>query len=180
MSGNYEANRASRRSDESLLDHRIVLLDGELSEQSAKWAIAKLLFLQHQDPTTPIHFWVDSDGGNVLAGLAIIETIKEVRPPVYTVCRGRAHGIAAVILASGAKGHRAAQASAALSIVPLVWTEAQVGDEGARRRLLQDLVAMVAEQTGQAQEIVQEDFERGRFFDAPGARSYGLIDTLAD
>jgi ATP-dependent Clp protease protease subunit len=163
-----------------LLGRRIVFLEGELSEETAKWVIAQLLFLQYQDPAAPIQLWVDSDGGNVLAGLAIIDTIKGLRPPVCTFCRGRAHGIAAVILASGATGHRAAQANAALSIVPLVWTEGQVVDEAAKRRLLQDLVAAVAEQTGRTRETVQGDFERGRFFDAPGARSYGLIDTLVD
>jgi ATP-dependent Clp protease protease subunit len=180
MSGNCAANRDSGSSDESLLGRRIVLLDGELTEENAKWVIAKLLFLQHQDPADPIHLWVDSEGGNVLAGLAIIDTIKGIRPPVCTLCRGRAHGIAAVILASGARGHRVAQANAALSIVPLVWTEGKVVDEAAKRRLLQDLVAMVAEQTGLEWETVQGDFERGRLFDAPGARSYGLIDTLVD
>jgi ATP-dependent Clp protease protease subunit len=163
-----------------LLRRRIVLLDGEVNEETAEWAIAKLLFLQYEDPAAPIHLWVDSEGGKVLAGLAIIDTIKDISPPVYTLCRGRAHGIAAVILASGAKGYRAALATSALSMVPLVWTGGRAVDEAAQRRLLQDLVATVAEQTGRSREIVQAEFERGRDFDALGARSYGLIDTLVD
>ena len=82
MSRNRRDNRPDGANGESTLDRRIVTLDGELTEETAKWVIAKLLFLQHNEPAPPIHLWVDSEGGNVLAGLAIIDTIKGLRTPV--------------------------------------------------------------------------------------------------
>jgi ATP-dependent Clp protease, protease subunit len=156
------------------------MLDDDVNDETAKWVIAKMLFLEYQDPVAPIYLWVESDGGNVLAGLAIIDTLKKIRPPVHTVCRRRAHSIAAVIVASGRKGRRQAYKDARLSITPLTWPDPQPGDERERRRLLQDLIAIVAEQTGQPMQTVRHDFETGREFDARGARDYGLIDSVAD
>lgn len=171
-------DRASESIADALIHRRLVPLNGEVSDESAKLVIAELLFLQDQDPEAPIHLEVDSPGGSVVAGVAIIETIKDIRPPVYTLCRSRAHGIAAVIVASGRKGHRQAWEEARLSITPLVWVEAPVEDGAAKQRLLQDVTGIVAERTGQAHDTVQVDFQRGRAFDAQGAKEYGLIDTI--
>ena len=143
-----------------------------------KLVIAQLLFLQDQDPVAPIHFEVGSPGGSVVAGIAIIETMKDIRPPVYARCRRRADSIAALIVASGRKGHRQAREEARLSITPLVWAEGPGEDEATRHRLLQYVTGIVTAQTGQPQEAVQVDFQRGRAFDAQGAKEYGLIDAI--
>jgi ATP-dependent Clp protease protease subunit len=174
------AGRDPEPGTDNLLQHRVVLLEGVVSDETAKVVIAKMLLLQHQDPGPPIHLWVDPEGGSVVAGLAILDTMKEIRPPVWTLCRGRAQGITAVIVANGRKGHRQAQEKTQLSITPPVWDDEHITDETAMHRLLQDLVTAVAEQTGQPEEIVQEDFKRGREFDVRGAKGYGLIDGVAD
>jgi ATP-dependent Clp protease protease subunit len=166
-----------RADADDLLKHRIVLLDEVVNDESAKLVIAKMLFLQFEDPAAPIHLWVESAGGNILPGLAIMETIKEIRLPVFTRCQRDAHGIAAILVASGRKGHREASKDAHLSIVPLEWPD-DGPDEAAKLRLLNELVSAVAERTGQPKEIVRRDFERGRLFDAAGAKDYGLIDAV--
>lgn len=174
-------NRMSTADDDLvLLKHRLVRLDSVVSDESAKWVIAKLLFLQDQDAHAPIHLWVDSDGGSVLAGLAIIETIKGLRPPVHTRCYGRAHSIAAAIVASGRKGDRQAFSDAQLSLTPLVLAGGKPADEGAFHRLLQDVAAIIAERTGQTQQAVRSDMDRGRRFDAAEAKEYGFIDAVMD
>lgn len=177
-------NGVSTASAVSLLNRRTILLDEPVCEAAAQWVIAKMLFLQDQDAAMPIYLWVDSDGGSVIAGLAIIETIRKLKLPVYTLCRGRAHGrahgMAAVILASGQKGQRRAYQDARLSVMPLQWHDQQTEDETAKDRLLQDLIALVCERSWQPREAVQRDFERGRYFDAQGAHEYGLIDMVMD
>jgi hypothetical protein len=124
-------NGSSTANAVNLLKRRTVLLDEPVSEDAARWVIAKMLLLQDQDAAAPVHLWVDSDGGSVVAGLAIIETIRGLRPPVHTLCRGRAHGMGAVILANGQKGQRRAYQDAKLSITPLLWPDQRIEDEDA-------------------------------------------------
>jgi ATP-dependent Clp protease protease subunit len=170
--------RRSESIADGLIHRRVVLLNGEVNDETATLVIAEMLFLQDRDPEAPIHLEVDSQGGSAVAGVAIIRTIKDIRPPVHTLCRKRAHGIAAVIVASGRKGHRQAREEARLSITPFVWSEGQVEDEAGRHRLLQAVTGIVVERTGQPREAVQVDFQRGRAFDAQGAKEYGLIDAI--
>ena len=172
------ADQGSESIADALIQRRLIRLNGEVSDETATLVIAQLLFLQDQDPVAPIHIEVDSPGGSVVAGIAIIDTMKDIRPPVYTLCRRRAHGIAAVIVASGRKGHRQAREDARLSITPLVWAEGPAEEEAPRHRLLQYVTGIVTEQTGQPQETVQVDFQRGCAFDAQGAKEYGLIDAI--
>jgi ATP-dependent Clp protease protease subunit len=163
---------------EDLLNRRVVVLDGVISDETAKWVIAKLYHLEHLDPVAPVHLWIDSPGGAVLAGLAIITTIKEIRPPVYTLCNGEAHGIAAVVLANGHRGRRQARNGARLSLLPLVWAETQPENEAGMERLVRDLANILAAQTGQPAETIRADFEAGRQLDALQASDYGLIDVI--
>jgi ATP-dependent Clp protease protease subunit len=177
-SSSGRTNQGSESNADDLINRRIVLLDGDVSDETATLVIAKMLFLQHQDPLAPIHLWVDSDGGGVVAAMAIIDTIKDIRSPVYTLCHKRAHGIATVIVASGCEGHREARENARLSITPLVWAKGRPEDKAAKRRSVQLVTGIISERTGQPHETVQVDFERGREFDAQGARDYGLIDAI--
>src|SRR5262245_41630606 len=100
----HAAQPSSAADVDRLLGRRVVLLRGPLEDERATEGIAKLLFLQHENPHEPITLLIDSPGGSVSAGMAIIDTIKDLRSPVRTRCDGSAHGMAAVILACGQRG----------------------------------------------------------------------------
>ena len=104
--------------EEALL-HRIVRLDGEITDATARVAIAQLLFLQHQDARQPVTLRVVSPGGGLAAGMAVVDTVRELRPTVRTRAPTMAHGIALVVLASGRKGERAVCSTAELSLTPI-------------------------------------------------------------
>lgn len=98
-----------------LLRHRTVMLEGEITDSNANDVIARILYLQSLSLVEPIHLVITSPGGSVSAGLAIIETIDQVHPPVYTHCIKQAHSMAAVILACGRDGSRSISADAVIS-----------------------------------------------------------------
>jgi len=167
--------RVVRNADE-LLRQRVVLLCGELDEQRATDVIARLLFLQHEDPCEPITLLIDSPGGSVVAGMAIIDTMGTLSPLVRTRCEGGADGMAAVILACGQQGERVVVRGSSLSLTQV--TARIEGKEAALERTRQRLAGVLAERTNREAQPVAEDMAEGRFFDAAAAVVYGLADRV--
>jgi ATP-dependent Clp protease protease subunit len=168
----------AKDTDDALLARRIVVLRGMLDDTAASHVIAKLLYLQDQDPSAPIRLHIDSPGGGVSSSLAIRDTIETLAPDVYTHCLAEAHGAAAVVLAHGARGHRSAVALAQLSLTRLEWTAAATPDDIATTE--RTLVAMLAADTGQTSQTIADDMRTSRQFDAVTAALYGLIDRVDD
>lgn len=159
----------------ALLKDRIVVLGAELDEELGTRIIAQLLYLESVDSTREIRLYIDSPGGSAISSLAILGTINDIKPPVSTVCVGRASGVAAMLLASGAKGRRFAIAEAGISLERL---EA-VGDSGeATVRLKQDYMQELANGAGQSLKTVDTDCQAQRSFSASDAKQYGLIDGV--
>jgi ATP-dependent Clp protease protease subunit len=100
--------------DDELLKRRAIRLAGPVEDAVAVEAIARLLFLQHQDRAAPVYLLVDSPGGSVVAAMSILDTMEHLAPPVHTCCTGQAGGTALMVVAHGARGHRTASAGARL------------------------------------------------------------------
>jgi ATP-dependent Clp protease, protease subunit len=166
-----------------LLRERIVFLTGGVDDDTANLVIAQLLFLEAEDPKKDIFLYVNSPGGSVSAGLAILDTMNHVKPAVATVCVGMAASAAAVILASGAKGKRFALPNAEVMIhQPWGGAQGQATDiEITARHILATrdrLNKILAKATGQAISKIEKDVERDYFMTADEAKKYGVIDQV--
>ena len=166
-----------------LLQDRIVLLGGEVTDESANLIVAQLLFLQSQDAKKPINMYVNSPGGSVTAGLAIYDTMQFISCPVATYCIGQAASMGAVLLTAGAKGKRYALPNARIMIhQPWGGAEGKASDiEITAReilRLKERLNEILAEHSGRKVEDVAKDTDRDHFMSAEEAREWGLIDAV--
>lgn len=145
-----------------------------VGDEQATVAIAKLLFLQDQDPREPITLLIDSPGGPVAAAMAVIDTIRALSPPVRTRCAGNAHGTAAVLLACGRRGDRSVVRGGELSLTPVTGVA-----NAERERIRQLLAGVSAGASGRAVESVEADLDWGRSFDPlSSAVAYGLVDRV--
>lgn len=166
-----------------LLRERIVFLSGGVDDDSANLIIAQLLFLEAEDPKKDIFLYVNSPGGSVTAGLAIVDTMNHIKPAVATVCVGMAASMGSVILASGAKGKRFALPNAEVMIhQPWGGVQGQAADiEITARHILATrdrLNKMLAKASGQPLSKVEKDVDRDFFMTAEEAKKYGLVDTV--
>ena len=166
-----------------LLNDRIVFLGEEVTRDSANLVIAQLLHLESQDPDKDIALYIDSPGGDVYAGLGIIDTMNFIKPDVSTICVGMAASMAAVLLAAGAKGKRLALPNSMVLIhqpssgVSGQQTDIQiVADE--TRWIRQRLNEILSEATGQPIEKINADTERDNYMRASEACAYGLVDKV--
>ena len=166
-----------------LLNDRIVFLGEEVTRDSANLVIAQLLHLENQDPDKDISLYIDSPGGDVYAGLGIIDTMNFIKPDVSTICVGMAASMGAAILASGTKGKRMALPNSMILIhqpssgVQGQQTDIQiVADE--TKWIRQHLNEMLAEATGQPIEKINADTERDNYMRAEEAKEYGLVDKV--
>ncbi len=166
-----------------LLNDRIVFLGEEVTRDSANLVIAQLLHLESQDPDKDIMLYVDSPGGDVYAGLGIVDTMNYIKPDVSTICVGMAASMGAVILASGAKGKRLALPNSMVLIhqpssgVQGQQTDIQiVADE--TKWIREHLNQILADATGQPVEKIQVDTERDNYLRASEAAVYGLVDRV--
>ena len=166
-----------------LLNDRIVFLGEEVTRDSANLVIAQLLHLESQDPDKDIVLYVDSPGGDVYAGLGIVDTMNYIKPDVSTVCVGMAASMGAVILASGTKGKRLALPNSMVLIhqpssgVQGQQTDIQiVADE--TKWIREHLNQILADATGQPVEKIQVDTERDNYLRASEAAAYGLVDRV--
>ena len=166
-----------------LLKDGVVFLGGAIDDDVANIVIAQLLFLQSEDPKKEISLYINSPGGSVSAGLAIIDTIQHIKNPITTVCVGIAASMAAVILSCGEKGKRFALPNSEIMIhQPLGGVEGQATDiEISAKRILKSravLNKILSKNTGQTLNRIEKDVDRDFFMDAEEAKKYGIIDHV--
>jgi len=166
-----------------LLKDRIVFLGGGIDDDMANLIIAQLLFRESEAPKKDISLYVNSPGGSVTAGLAILDTMNHVKPDVSTVCVGMAASAAAVILAAGAKGKRYALPNAEVMIhQPWGGAQGQATDiEITAKHILltrDRLNKILAKSTGQPLAKIEKDVDRDYFMMAEDAKKYGLVDQV--
>ena len=168
-----------------LLQDRIVMLGGEVTDDSANSIVAQLLFLQAQDAKKEISMYINSPGGSVTAGLAIYDTMQFISCPVATYCIGQAASMGAVLLTAGAKGKRYALPNARIMIhQPWGGAEGKASDiEITAREILRlkDILnGILASHSGKTLEDVVHDTDRDHFMSAAEACSWGLIDKVLE
>ena len=166
-----------------LLKDRIVFVGGEIDDDMANAIVAQLLFLQSQDGEKEISMYINSPGGSVTAGLAILDTMKMVKCPVATYCVGQAASMGAILLASGERGRRCALPHARI-MVHQPWGGAQGKASDieitAREilRLKEMLNGILAESAGKTLETVTNDTDRDHFMSAEEAKAWGIVDKV--
>ena len=168
-----------------LLKDRIVFLIGEVNDHTANLIIAQLLFLESENPDKDIHFYINSPGGHVTAGMAIYDTMKFIKPDVSTLCVGQAASMGAVLLGAGAREKRFCLPHSQIMIhQPLGGYQGQASDIEIHARhtlkIKETLNRVIAEHTGQPFEQVVKDTDRDNFMSAEEAREYGLVDAVHD
>ena len=168
-----------------LLENRIVFLQGEIYTGNANEVVMKLLYLQSENRKKDIHFYLNSPGGDVVATLAIYDTMQILSCPVATYCVGQAASGAAVLLAGGTKGKRYALPHARIMLhQPYGGVGGQVSDieiqanEILRNR--QMLNEILASHTGQELDRIAKDTDRDFFLSAPQAKEYGVVDDILE
>ena len=171
-----------------LLKDRIIFLAEDVNSTSASLVVAQLLFLESEDPDKEINFYINSPGGSITDGMAIVDTINYIKCPVSTICVGMAASMGAVLLASGAKGKRYATPNSEILIhQPLIaggglsgqTTEIKIhADHMVKTR--EKLNKLLADKTGQSLERIMQDTERDNYMTAQEALEYGLIDGILD
>ncbi|HEY3306980.1 MAG TPA: ATP-dependent Clp endopeptidase proteolytic subunit ClpP [Desulfuromonadaceae bacterium] len=166
-----------------LLKERIIFLGGGVDDQVANLIIAQMLFLEAEDADKDIHFYINSPGGVVTAGMAIFDTMRYIKSPVSTICVGQAASMGAFLLAAGEKGKRFSLDHSRIMIhQPLGGFQGQASDIHIHAkeilRMKDELNAILGELTGQNVEKVAADTERDYFMSAKEATEYGLIDAI--
>ena len=166
-----------------LLDDNIIMLDGEITDESASLCVAQLLYLSAKDDAKDINMYINSPGGSVSAGLAIIDTMNLIPNDVNTIATGLAASMGAMILLSGTKGKRNALPHAEVMIhQPLGGAQGQATDIAIRAnhilRTRETLYSMMSDATGKGIDEIAEACERDNFLTAEEARDFGLIDHI--
>jgi ATP-dependent Clp protease protease subunit len=166
-----------------LLKERIIFLGGPVDDHVANLIIAQLLFLQSEDPKADISFYINSPGGQVTSGLAILDTMNHIKPDVSTICVGMAASMGSVLLSGGKKGKRYALPNSDVMIhQPHGGASGQASDiEISAKyilRLRETINKILAKNTGQKLATVQKDVDRDFFMTAEEAKKYGLIDKV--
>lgn len=168
-----------------LLKDRVIFLGGAVTDESANLIIAQLLFLSNEDTKGDIHFYINSPGGSISAGMAIYDTMQFVRPDVATYCIGVAASMGAWLLCAGARGKRfTLPNSRVLLHQPLIGgvMEGTATDLGIQAeemiRTRKRMYQIMAEHTGQPVERIEKDCDRDKWLDAEQARDYGVVDAV--
>lgn len=166
-----------------LLNDRIIFLGEEINSVSANLVVAQLLHLESQDAEKDISLYINSPGGEVYSGLAILDTMNFIKPQVSTICVGMAASMAAVLLSAGAKGKRFCLPHSKVMIhQPSGGAQGQqteieiVAEEIKKTR--RELNQILSDASGQPIEKVQADTERDNYLTAPEALDYGLVDRI--
>lgn len=168
-----------------LLKERVVFLVGAIEDYPANLVVAQMLYLEADNPDKDIHFYINTPGGSVSAGLSVYDTMQFIKPDVSTMCIGQAASMGALLLAGGAAGKRLALPHSRMMIhQPLGGFQGQASDIDIHaREILQvreRLNKILAKHTGQNIEAIQKDTDRDNFLSAEDAVSYGLIDKVMD
>ena len=166
-----------------LLRERIIFLSGPIEDYTANLVVAQLLFLQSEDPNKDISLYINSPGGSVTAGLAILDTMNHIKPDVSTVCVGMAASAASVLLAAGKKGKRFALPNAEVMIhQPWGGVQGQASDiEITAKHILATrdrLNKILSKATGQPLSTIEKDTDRDYFMTSEESKKYGIIDQV--
>ena len=166
-----------------LLKDRIIMLSGEINDHTSNIVVAQLLFLAAEDPDKDINIYINSPGGSVTAGLAIFDTMNYIKCDVSTICVGMAASMGAFLLTAGTKGKRYVLPNSEVMIhQPLGGAQGQATEIAiAAKHILKTrdrLNKILAEQTGQPLEKIEQDTERDNFMSADEAVAYGLVDQV--
>jgi ATP-dependent Clp protease protease subunit len=168
-----------------LLKDRIVILGSQVNDDVANSIVAQLLFLQFDDPKADIHFYINSPGGSITAGMAIYDTMQYISCDVATYCIGQAASMGAVLLTAGAPGKRHALPNARIMIhQPLAGMEGTATELEIHAkevlRIKQRMNEILLKHTGQTLTKIEEDTDRDNFMSAEEARQYNLIDKVLE
>jgi ATP-dependent Clp protease protease subunit len=168
-----------------LLKERIIFLTGQVFDEMSALVCAQLLFLESENPSKDISFYINSPGGVVTSGLAIYDTMQYIRSPVSTVCIGQAASMGSLLLAAGAAGKRFALPNARIMVhQPSGGAQGQATDiEIQAREILrirQRLNEIYVRHTGQTLEKIESKLERDSFMSAQEALEFGLIDLVVE
>ncbi len=171
-----------------LLKDRIIMLSEDVNSASANVIIAEMLFLESEDPDKEIHFYINSPGGSIVDGMAIVDTMNYIKCPVSTICVGMAASMGSVLLACGEKGKRFATPNSEILIhQPLIGGHGLSGQTTDIKIHTDHLVKtrekmnkLLSEKTGQSIEKIMQDTERDNYMTAEEALKYGLIDGILD
>ncbi|GAB1369757.1 ATP-dependent Clp endopeptidase proteolytic subunit ClpP [Azonexus hydrophilus] len=166
-----------------LLKERVIFLVGPVNDVSANLVVAQLLFLEAENPDKDIHFYINSPGGSVTAGMSIYDTMRFIKPDVSTLCIGQAASMGAFLLSAGTKGKRFALPNSRVMIhQPLGGFQGQASDIAIHAKeilsIKDKLNRLLAEHSGQPLEQIEKDTDRDNFLSAEEAREYGLIDQV--
>ena len=173
-----------------LLKDRIIFLGEQVDSSSASVVIAQMLFLESEDPEKEIHLYINSPGGSITDGMAIVDTMNYISCPVSTICVGLAASFGAVLLANGEKGKRFATPNSEILIhQPLIGGQGGgISGQATEIKIVSDhmmktrekLNRLLSEKTGQPIEVINRDTERDHYMTAEEALEYGLIDGIMD
>jgi ATP-dependent Clp protease protease subunit len=166
-----------------LLKENIIFVGGGIDDYMANLIVAQLLFLQSEDPKKEVKLYINSPGGSVTAGLAIIDTMRHIKNPISTVCVGIAASMGAVILAAGDKGKRYSLPNSEIMIhQPMGGVEGQATDIAITAKQIlkirDNLYKILAESSGKTVAQIEKDSDRDYFMSAEEAKKYGLIDKV--
>jgi ATP-dependent Clp protease protease subunit len=182
-----ETNRGERAYDiySRLLKERVVFLGDQVTPETANIVIAQLLHLAYEDPKKDIKLYINSPGGSVYDGLAIIDTMNYIEPDVQTIGIGLQASMGAMLLSSGAKGKRYALPNARIMIhQPSSGTEGKITDQEIALKegiyLKKRLAEMFAKNTGKSLAQVEKDMDRDNWMSAQEAKDYGIIDEVIE
>src|SRR5207244_8867685 len=161
----------------------VVVLVGPVDDGTANLIVAQMLFLESENPDKDIHFYINSPGGSVSAGMAIFDTMQFIKPDVSTLCVGMAASMGAFLLAAGAKGKRFVLPNSTVMIhQPMGGFQGQASDIAIHAKyilsLRERLNRLLAEHTGKPIEQIEKDTERDNFLTPDEALEYGLIDKV--
>jgi ATP-dependent Clp protease protease subunit len=180
-----QSSRGERAYDiySRLLRDRIIFLGTGVTDEIANLVIAQMLFLEAEDSEKEIHFYINSPGGLVTAGLAIYDTMQYIRSPVATYCMGQAASMGALLLAAGEKGKRYALPHSRILIHQVMGSfQGQASDVDIQAkeilRLREKLNAILAKHTGQPLDRIAQDTDRDYFMSGDEAKEYGLVDQV--
>ncbi len=180
-----QSSRGERAYDiySRLLKERIIFLGTPIDDTVASLIIAQLLYLEAEEPEKDIFLYINTPGGTVTAGLAILDTMQFVKPEIATICMGQAASMGAVLLAAGAPGKRSALPNARIMIhQPMGGVEGQASDIEIQAteiiKLKKDLNRLLAGLTKQNLRKVEKDTDRNFFMSAEKAKVYGIIDEI--
>ena len=168
-----------------LLKERVLFMVGPVEDHMANLIVAQLLFLESENPEKDIHFYINSPGGAVTAGLAIYDTMQFIKCDVSTICVGQAASMGALLLCGGAAKKRYALPHSRIMVhQPSAGFQGQATDIDIHAREILDmkkrLNEIMAKHTGQTFDKIQQDTERDRFMSSEAAQEYGLIDTVLE